>query len=30
MTAGRQVRVLCLTPNPAWDVTYGVDRLDPG
>jgi tagatose 6-phosphate kinase len=23
-------RVLCLTPNPAWDVTYGVDRLDPG
>ncbi|QJW35231.1 1-phosphofructokinase family hexose kinase [Cellulosimicrobium protaetiae] len=23
-------RVVALTPNPAWDVTYGVDRLVPG
>ncbi|GAA1399530.1 MULTISPECIES: 1-phosphofructokinase family hexose kinase [Oerskovia] len=30
MSGDQQVRVLCLTPNPAWDVTYGVDRLDPG
>jgi len=27
---GERGRVVCLTPNPAWDVTYGVDRLDPG
>ncbi len=35
MTAGPRtglvpVRVVALTPNPAWDVTYGVDRLLPG
>ncbi|MDF9875435.1 1-phosphofructokinase family hexose kinase [Cellulosimicrobium cellulans] len=26
----RTTRVVALTPNPAWDVTYGVDRLAPG
>ncbi|WP_265520765.1 1-phosphofructokinase family hexose kinase [Oerskovia flava] len=22
--------LVCVTPNPAWDVTYGIDRLVPG
>jgi tagatose 6-phosphate kinase len=28
--SARPAGVLCLTPNPAWDVTYDLDRLVPG